>query len=85
MKPSSHISWFIETKGATLCSQDNRICLSIPYPYAALWALFANGNYDKKYAVELVSVLMSVDKHEAEREVVETISAWIKEGILSGE
>ena len=83
MKPSGQISWFIETKGATLCSQDKSICLSIPYPYAGLWALFTNGNYTKKYAVELMSVLLSMDKHEAELEVRETISDWIKAGILS--
>jgi hypothetical protein len=83
MKPSSRLSWFVETRGVTLSSRDGNVHLSIPYPHAGLWALIANGNYRKDRAVELMSILMSVGKQEAEREIEETISTWIRAGILA--
>jgi hypothetical protein len=85
MKPSSRIVWFIETRGVTLCSHDKRLNLSIPYPYAGLWALIANGNYRKDYAVELMSHLLLADRNRAEREVEETLDDWIRAGLLSRE
>ena len=61
------------------------MCLSIPYPQAGLWALVANGNYSKARAVELMSVLMSIGRQEAERKVEDTLSAWMQAGLLSEE
>ena len=68
-----------------MCSRDGSVRHSIPYPHAGLWALIANGNYNKTCAAELMSVLMSVGRHEAEREVEETLAAWMQAGLLSEE
>ena len=83
MKPSDHVSWFVETRGVSLCSRDGDVQQSIPYPHAGLWALLANGNYTQDGAIELMSVLMAVGALEAEREVEETLVIWIQQGILS--
>lgn len=85
MKPSCQVSWFVETRGVTLCSRDGSVRHSIPYPHAGLWALIANGHYSTAYASELMSVLMSVGRQEAEREVEETLAAWMQAGFLSEE
>lgn len=85
MKPSCQVSWFVETRGVTLCSRDGSVRHSIPYPHAGLWALIANGNYSAAYASELMGVLMSVGRQEAEREVEETLAAWMQAGFLSEE
>lgn len=83
MKPSGQVSWFVETKGVTLCGKNGGVRHSIPYPHAGLWALIANGNYTPDGAIELMSVLMAVGEREAEREVEETLAIWIQQGILS--
>jgi len=83
MKPSRKVSWFVETRGVTLWSRDGSVCLSIPYPHAGLWALIANGNYNPACAAELLSVLMSIGRQEAMREVEKTLAAWRQEGFLS--
>jgi hypothetical protein len=82
VRPSSHVSWFVEKRGVTLNTRDGTVCRSVPYPHAALWALIADGNYSPTYAVELMSVLMSVDREKAKREVDETITAWMGEGLV---
>ena len=82
MKPSSHLTWFVETRGVTLSSHDRRLDVSIPYPYAGLWALIANGNYSPGLAAELMSVLLSVDKEQAAGEVALTLAAWQQAGYL---
>ena len=82
MRPSNHVSWFVEKRGVTLSSRDGTIRRSVPYPHAALWALTANGNYSSTYAVELMSVLMSVGCEQARREVNETLTEWIREGLV---
>lgn len=81
MRPSSGLSWFVETRGVTLWSRSGTR-LSIPYPHAGLWALVANGNYNKVFAAELMSVLMSAGKQEAEREVETTLAAWKEAGLV---
>jgi hypothetical protein len=48
-----------------------------------LWALIANGNYNPACAAELLSVLMSIGRQEAMREVEKTLAAWRQEGFLS--
>jgi hypothetical protein len=83
MKPSSQMSWFVETRGVTLCSLDGSVRCSIGYPHAGLWALIANGNYSLASAIELMSVLMSVKRPEAERAVEDTLNAWKREGFIS--
>lgn len=85
MKPSCQLSWFVETKGVTLCNRDGSVRQSIPYPHAGLWALVANGNYSPACATELMSVLMSVAREQARREVEETLAAWRQHGFLSEE
>ena len=85
MKASSQVSWFVETRGVTLCSHDGSVRHSISYPHAGLWALIANGNYSKICAAELMSVLMSVGRQDAECEVEVTLAAWKQAGFLSEE
>jgi hypothetical protein len=85
VKPSRQVSWFVETRGVTLCSRDGSVCHSIPYPHAGLWALLANGNYSPACATELMSILMSLGKQEARREVEKTLEAWRQLGFLSEE
>ena len=83
MRPSCWVSWFVEMQGVTLYSRDESVRLSIPYPHAGLWELIANGNYRKDRAIELMSILMSAGRQEAEREVEETLSAWMRGGLVS--
>lgn len=85
MRPSCQVSWFVETRGVTLCNREGSVRHSIPYPHAGLWALIANGNYSETCAAELMSVLMSVGRREAEREIEETLAAWMQAGFLSKE
>jgi hypothetical protein len=85
VRPSNRILWFVETRGVTIGSRDKSLSFSIPYPYAGLWALIANGNYHKECAVELMSHLMSTDRNKAEREVEETLVDWMQTGLLSKE
>lgn len=85
MKPACQVVWFVETQGVTLYSRDGTVRCSIPYPHAGLWSLIANGDYSEESAAELISVLMSVGRHEAEREVRETLAAWMQARLLSAE
>ncbi len=85
MRPAQGISWFVETRGATLGSQDGGIRLSIPYPHAALWAIIANGNYRRDWAVDLIRTLLCTDKDTAQREVEKTLDVWLQTGIVSGD
>jgi hypothetical protein len=85
VRPSCDVSWFVEMRGVTLYSSDGSVRCSIPYPHAGLWALIANGNYSKTCAAEMMSVLMSIGRHEAEREVEEALAAWMQAGLLSEE
>ena len=85
MKPASGICWFVETQGVTLTSRAGRVRLSIPYPHAGLWALIANGCHSPKRAVELVSILMTVDADTASHEVEKTLEVWRQMGIITGE
>jgi hypothetical protein len=85
MKPSGQVAWFVETRAVTLCSRDGSVRHSIPYPHAGLWALIANGNYQPGYAAELMSVLMSISREEAAREVERTLAAWTRAGFLAGD
>ena len=55
---------------------------SIPYPHAGLWALIANGSYTKVLATELMSILMTISKEEAEREIEDTLETWIKNELI---
>jgi hypothetical protein len=82
MKPSSRITWFVETRGVTLSGAALSLHVSIPYPYAGLWALIANGNYSPGLAAELMSVLLSVDRDQAASEVALTLAAWQQAGYL---
>ena len=43
-------------RGVTLWRRDSSVRHSIPYPRAALWALIANGNYNKTSAAEMMSI-----------------------------
>ena len=79
------MSWFVETRGVTLCSRDGSVRHSIPYPHAGMWALIADGNFSKASAAELMSLLMSVGRQEAEIEVEETLAVWMQMGFLSEE
>lgn len=85
MRPSCRVSWFVETRGVTLCSRDGSVRHSIPYPHAGMWALIADGNFSKASAAELMSLLMSVGRQEAEIEVEETLAVWMQMGFLSEE
>lgn len=85
MKPAAQLSWFVERRGVTLASRDGAVCQSIPYPYAALWALVANGNYSPTYAATLMGLLMCADQPTAQREVAQTLAAWAQAGLIAGE
>jgi hypothetical protein len=50
-----------------------------------MWALIADGNFSKASAAELMSLLMSVGRQEAEIEVEETLAVWMQMGFLSEE
>jgi len=82
MKPSIQVTWFVEMQGVTLYSRDTKVRRSIPYPYAGLWALIADGNYNPSRATEMMSILMSVAGPEAEYEVGETLAEWRRAGLL---
>jgi hypothetical protein len=82
---SNQLSWFVEMRGATLWSRDSSVRHSIPYPHAALWALIVNGNYNKTSAAEMMSIPMSVDRQDAEREVKEMLAVWRQAGLVSEE
>ncbi len=82
MKPSSHLTWFVEARGVTLSRHSPSLHVSIPYPFAALWALIANGNYSPGFAAELMSVLLSIDREQAADEVALTLAAWQQAGYL---
>jgi hypothetical protein len=83
MKPSDRLSWFVEVGGVTLWDRHGGKHLSIPYPHAGLWALIANGNYSKAYAVELMRLLMPASRKAAQHEVEATLSAWTGLGLIS--
>jgi hypothetical protein len=85
VKPSGIVSWFVETRGVTLYGRNGNVRQSIPYPHAGIWALITGGNFSKTFAAELMSVLMSVGKHEAEIEVEETLADWKQAGLISEE
>jgi hypothetical protein len=85
MKPSNRIVWHVETRGVTIGSRDRSISISIPYPYAGLWSLIANGNYRKDSAVALMSHLMQAERNRAAIEVEKTLMDWMQTGLLSKE
>jgi hypothetical protein len=68
-----------------LCSRDGRVRHSIPYPHAGLWALIAAGKFNRDSATELMSILMSVDRQEAEHEIEATLSVWSQLGFIAGD
>lgn len=82
MNPVPHLSWFVETRGVTLVHRDRGVELSIPYPYAGLWALIANGNFELTFATEMMGILLSVARREAAREVRETLEVWRKASLI---
>jgi hypothetical protein len=85
MKPAPCISWFVERQGVTVYGRNGEISLSIPYPYAGLWALVANGNYTPSAAANLMSVLLDASPDEARRSVAETLASWTELGLISGD
>ncbi len=82
MKPATGLSWLVEDSGVTLLRRDRGIHLSIPYPWAGLWALIANGNYTMETACDLMAVLQSISKAEAEDRIRNTLEAWVRQGLL---
>jgi len=84
VRPSPGVSWIVETTGVTLLYRDG-VRLSIPYPSAALWALVANGNYEKGFATELVSILRTTGRREAEEDVEQTLAGWIRAGLVTAD
>jgi len=82
MKPAKHVVWHVEMQGVTLCSRHRNLRASIAYPHAGLWALIAHGNYSPASAAEMMSVLMSIDRRKAEREVADTLEAWRRAGFV---
>ena len=82
MRPSTDISWVVETRGVTLISRQQGVYVSIPYPHAGLWAILADGTYSPERARELMGILMATGEREAEGEVALTLAAWQKAGLL---
>jgi hypothetical protein len=86
MKPAKHVTWYVEMQGVTLCvtlcGRHGNLRASIAYPHAGLWALIAHGNYSPARATEMMSVLMSIDRRQAESEVTDTLEAWRRAGLV---
>jgi hypothetical protein len=82
MRPAPDIVWFVESRGVTLAGPGGILRLSIPYPFAALWALIANGNYSPAFAVELMMALAPLSREQAHALVADTIHHWRETGIL---
>lgn len=84
VKPSPNICWLVLKRGITLVSPETGPLASIPYPYAGLWALIAEGNVSQERARDLMAVLMSIDEQEAQGQVINTLTAWQKAGFVVG-
>jgi hypothetical protein len=82
LKPAPGISWIVEVRGVTLVSRQRGAFASIPYPYAGLWAMVADGTYTPERARKLMALLMAVDEEESEREIVRTSAAWRGHGLV---
>ena len=82
MKPAAGLSWVVEDFGVTLFCREKGLHLSIPYPMAGLWALVANGNYDRKTAGDLVALLRSTDRPAAEDAVRAALAFWRETGLV---
>ena len=82
MKPAAGLFWVVEDFGVTLYCREKGLHLSIPYPMAGLWALVANGNYDRETACDLIALLRAIDQPEAEDAVSKTLAGWRETGLL---
>jgi hypothetical protein len=85
MKPSPSILWTVEDRGVTVMDLDGTPRLCIPYPWAALWALVSNGNYDPGYAMDLLTILMPLSPEEAQGVVADVLRTWQELELLSRE
>ncbi len=84
-RPAADLSWIVETRGATLIQRRHGAVASIPYPYAGLWALLADGRYTRDRARDMMSVLLQTPPQEAEKEIRRALATWRKAGFLQVE
>lgn len=59
--------------------------VSIPYPYAGLWALLAEGACPGARANELMGLLTGADEKSSERNVARTLEDWRRTGLIVAE
>lgn len=85
LKPAADIAWAVELRGVTLFSRRRNIYWSIPYPYAGLWAMLADGTYSLERARDLMALLTADGDEAAEHRVVSVVAAWRREGLLDVE
>jgi hypothetical protein len=81
-RPARDISWVVETRGITLLRPKGDPAVSIPYPFAALWALIAEARYTPLRARSMMAVLLRVGEPAAEREIERVLTAWETMGLL---
>ena len=83
MRPATGVSWVVENYGVTVTRPAGALFLSIPYPYAALWALIADGNYRAEFASRLLATLVPTDEQEAGHVAQRTLQQWIEEELVT--
>ena len=85
MRPSPGIRWVVETRGVTIAGADGLLRLSIPYPFAAVWALLAHGNYSPELAADLLASLAPMSPGEARRAVGDALRDGQEAGLLAAD
>jgi len=83
MRPSPDVSWVVEARGVTVVHPARGAFLSIPYPYAGLWAILAGGSDDMDRARRLMSLLLAIDEPRAELEIARALAVWREAGLLT--
>jgi hypothetical protein len=86
VRPAREVWWVVETRGVTLVRRDGDMpgaaLLSIPYPYAALWALIADGRYTPQRARRMMALVSRADEGQAERGVERALAMWQGMGLV---
>lgn len=81
-KPAPDISWTVELRGIRCMSDEKGWHLSIPYPYAALWAHITGGRLSRAEVIAMMALLLKADEQEAESAMARTLEAWREAGLI---